>query len=120
MKNNKKLTNLINALARHEDPSSIEVLEKLGTNCENDEVRRITAKALIEKNSDESLSIVINNLGKGINDLSTNVAMSTINEILSLENKEQAIKILEDTQANHEEEAVRETANSVKALIEFC
>lgn len=119
-KNNKRLTNIINALARHEDSSAIAVLEKLGTNCENDEVRRITAKALVNRNSPESLAIVINEQGKGINDLNTNVAMSAINDILSLKNKEEAVKLLSETEVNHEQESVRETAHSIKALIEFC
>ena len=51
MNNNKKLSNIIDALAHHEDQSSIEVLERVGTNCPDDEVRSLTAKALISKNT---------------------------------------------------------------------
>lgn len=117
---NKRIPKLIEELARHEDALSIEVLEELGTNCEDDEVRRLTVKALISKNVPESLKIIINEEGKGINDLSTNVAMSAINEILSLDEKECALEILNETSENHESENVRETARSVKALVAFC
>ena len=57
------------------------------------------------------------NKGKGINDLSTSVAMSTINELLSLEDKAEAIRILEDTVENNSEEEVRDNARSIKALM---
>jgi hypothetical protein len=119
MKNNKKLENIIAALATHEDSSSIAVLERLGTNSANDEVRRLTAKALVSKNTNEALAILITQSGKGINDLSTNVAMGTINELLALKNKEEAIKILDETQEAHSDEEIRETARSVKALMAF-
>jgi hypothetical protein len=50
--------------------------------------------------------------------MSTIVAMSTINELLSLENKETAMKILEDTiSSDCFEEEVKENARSVKALM---
>lgn len=117
---NKKLSNIIEALSKHEDSASIAVLERLGTNSPDDEVRRLTARALINKNTTDSLSLVINQQGKGINDLSTNVAMSAINELLALKDKEEAIKILTTAEENNENESVRETAHSVKALISFC
>ena len=63
------------------------------------------------------MEVVISNEGKGINDLSTVVAMSTINELLSLEDKTEAMNILEDTVNNHTEEDVRDNARSVKALM---
>ena len=116
---NKKLNNIIEALSKHDDPSSIGVLERLGTNCENDNVRRLTAKALISKNAHDSLAVVISEKGKGINDLSTNVAMSAINELLLLKDKAEAVKILTDTQEQHSDEEVRETARSVKALMDL-
>ena len=65
----------------------------------------------------DSLNVVISNKGKGINDMSTVVAMSTINELLSLNDKTEAIKILEDTVENHSDEEVRDNARSVKALM---
>ena len=119
MNNDKKLSKIIEALANHEDQSSIEVLERIGTNCPDDEVRRLTAKALVNRNTRDSLSIVIISRGKGINDLSTNVAMSAINELLSLEDKGKAMDLLSDAEENHEDKAVRETARSVKALMAF-
>lgn len=119
MNNDKKLNNIIEALSQHEDESAIAVLGKIGTNCPDDEVRRLTAKALIRRNTKDSLSVVITNPGKGINDLSTNVAMSTINELLSLKDKAEAIKVLDETEESNEDENVRETVRSVKALMAF-
>ena len=72
---------------------------------------------MVRKNVHDSLEVVISNQGKGINDLSTVVAMSTINELLALEDKTEAINILEDTVNNHSEEDVRDNARSVKALM---
>ena len=60
---------------------------------------------------------MIINQGKGINDLSPAVAMSTINEILSLKDKSEVIKILDDTINMHSDEAVKENARSVKSLL---
>ena len=116
---NKNLSLLIEALSRHEDSASVEVLERLGTNSQDDEVRMLTSKALVNKNTHDSLSIVILEKGKGINDLSANVAMSTINELLSLDDKTEAMDILSNTAQMHSDEEIRETANSVKALMTF-
>lgn len=108
---------IIDALTLHTDPESIDVLNDVGTNSAIDEVRELTSRALVRKNIHDSLDVVISNQGKGINDLSTVVAMSTINELLSLDNKDEAIKILENTIENHAEEDVRDNARSVKALM---
>ena len=115
--NNRKVKNIIEALCLHQDPASIRVLEEMGTNSSNDEIRELTARALIRKNMHESLSVAITNKGKGINDMSTVVAMSTINELLALENKTEALNILSDTVEMHSDEEVRENARSVKALM---
>jgi len=115
----RNLKKIINALRDNKDESAVEVLDRIGTNCSEDEVRRLTAKALVERNTNSSLAIVISEVGKGINDLSTNVAMSTINEILSLKDKERALEILIQTEQNNEDMNVKETARSVKALVEF-
>lgn len=115
--NSRKIRNIIEALCQHEDASSISVLEARGTNSADDEIRELTARALVRKNMHDSLSVVITNKGKGINDMSTVVAMSTINELLSLDNKEEAISILTDTVEMHSDEEVRENARSVKALM---
>ena len=56
---------IIEALGRHEDDASIDVLEDLGPNSSREEVREETAKALIRKNNEKALRIVIANKGKG-------------------------------------------------------
>ena len=109
--------NIIDGLAMHQNPESVAVLEDIGTNSKVDEIRDMTAKTLVQKNMPESLRVVITIIGKGINDLSTSVAMSTINELLSLEDKAEAIRILEDTVENNSEEEVRDNARSIKALM---
>ena len=119
MNNNKKLSNIIEALSQHENDAAVEVLERVGTNCADDEVRRLTARALVSRNTQDSLSVVILKKGKGINDMSTNVAMGTINELLALNDKSEALKILDLAQESNCDEAVKETARSVKALMAF-
>ncbi len=120
-KNNKnfdKVSNIIESLTINPNPDSVEVLEEIGTNSSIDEVREMTSRALVKRNETNSLNVVISNRGKGINDMSTVVAMSTINELLSLENKEEAMKVLENT-INSEsfDDEVKENARSVKALM---
>ena len=99
-KNMKHIANIINGLANRDDFESIEVLEEIGTNSAVDAIREMTVKALVRKNVPESLKIIIKYEGKGINDLSTGVAMSAINELLGLQNKAFAMEILEDTVAH--------------------
>lgn len=120
MNRDKKITNIIEALGRKKDIESIQVLEEVGTNCDENEVRRLTARALINKNCEEALEVVILRDGKGINDLNTSVAMSTINDLLALDDKEHALRVL--TRAEEEEDyakTIKETARSVKALMTF-
>lgn len=121
MKNNKnfnKVSNIIESLTINPNPDSVAVLEEIGTNSSIDEVREMTSRALVKRNENESLSVVIGSRGKGINDMSTVVAMSTINELLSLENKEEAMKVLERTISSEGfDEEVKENARSVKALM---
>ncbi len=113
-----KVSVIIEALGKNNDPDAVDVLEEIGTNSSIDDVREMTSRALVKRNDEKSLSVVITNRGKGINDLSTVVAMSTINELLSLEDKEQAMKILEDTiNSEDSEDEIRENARSVKALM---
>ena len=116
---NKNLSNVIDALSKHQDEASIAVLERLGTNSENEDVRMLTSKALVKRNTRDSLSVAILRAGKGINDLSTNVAMSTINELLSLDDKTEAMNILSEVEQMELQDEVRETAKSVKALMAF-
>lgn len=121
MKNNKnfnRVSDIIESLTINPNPDSVAVLEEIGTNSSIDEVRELTSRALVKRNEPDSLSVVISNRGKGINDMSTVVAMSTINELLSLEDKEHAMKVLEDAISSESfDEEVKENARSVKALM---
>ena len=113
-----RVSDIIESLTINPNPDSVAVLEEIGTNSSIDEVREMTARALVQRNETASLTIVISNRGKGINDMSTVVAMSTINSLLSLEDKEEAMRILENTISNDDlAEDVRENARSVKALM---
>ncbi len=116
---NKRLTNVVEALVMHDSPEALDVLERIGTNCAIDDVRRLIDRVLVRKNTPESLSIVISKKGKGINDLSTSVAMSTINELLSLEDKTNAVSVLTKIQETTEDVDLKGTASSVKTLMEF-
>jgi len=115
----KKLNNIIEALGKHHDIDSVRVLNEIGTNSSNDEVRELASKALVRKNVKESLEVVIKNKGKGINDLSARVAMSAINELLALKNKEVATAVLDEVINSEGEKEVQDTARSVKALMSF-
>lgn len=120
MDNNKKIRNIIQALGEHKDTqAAIDLLTEFGTNSPDDEIRELTAQTLIRKNIHESLRVVLISKGKGINDLSARVAMASINELLALKDKTEAIKILDDTIKLHSEEDVRNTARSVRALMTF-
>ena len=114
-----KVANIIEALGKHHDNSSIEVLVKVGTNCENDEIRELTARALIRKNDEKALRYMLLSRGKGVNDLSSNVAMSTINEIIALKDKTKLYKIIDDTLTENIDNDIRDTIRSVKALITY-
>ncbi len=113
----KDVTNIIDGLERNENPETIAILEDVGTNSKIDAIREMTSRALVKKNMHDSLKVVITNKGKGINDMSTVVAMSTINELLSLNDKSEAMKILEETVDQNSDEEVRDNARSVKALM---
>ena len=113
----KDVTNVIEGLGLNPNPETISILEDVGTNSKIDAIREMTARALVKKNMHDALKVVITNKGKGINDMSTVVAMSTINELLSLEDKSEAMKILEDTVEMHSDEEVRDNARSVKAFM---
>lgn len=118
--NTSRINNIIEALSKHEDAeNAIRILNAIGTNSPIDEIREKTAQALIRRNTHDSLKIALIEKGKGIHDLSTRVAMSSINEVLALSDKTEAIRILEDTMNLHSDEAVRDTARSVRALVEF-
>ena len=114
---NRNVMEIIEALSAHQDNDSIRVLEELGTNSPDNEIREFTSRALVRKNIHDALKVVIINQGKGINDLSPSVAMSTINEILALKDKSEVIRILDDTINMHSDETVKENARSVKSLL---
>lgn len=117
-KNFNRVTDIIDSLTINPNPEAVAVLEEIGTNSSIDEVREMTAKALVKRNEPASLAVVISQKGKGVNDMSTVVAMSTINCLLSLEDKQEAMKVLENTISDETfEEDVRENARSVKALM---
>lgn len=115
-----KIKNIIKSLGEHKDSeAAIQLLTKMGTNSQDDEIREITAQTLIRKNTHDSLKVMLLSKGKGINDLSARVAMASINELLALKDKKEAIKILDDTIKMHSDEEVRNTARSVRALMTF-
>lgn len=117
--NTERINNIIESLGRHKDEDSIRVLNEIGTNCAIDEIREKTAHALIQKNSPEALRIVIASEGKGINDLSARVAMSSINEILEMKDKTEVMKVLDETLETSEVQQIKDTARSVKTLITY-
>ncbi len=108
---------IIEALGRHEDSEAINVLRDLGTNSPKEEIREETAKALSRRNTDESLRILIANKGKGINDLSTKVALSTVSSLLELQDKTELLKVLNETIEGNTEDEIKDTARSLRALI---
>ena len=113
----KNVTNIIEGLGQNPNSESVTILEDIGTNSKVDAIRELTSRALVKRNENSSLKVVITNKGKGINDMSTIVAMSTINELLSLNDKTEAMKVLTDTVEMHSDEEVRDNARSVKALM---
>lgn len=113
----KNVSNIIEGLGMNPNSECIGILEDVGTNSKVDAIREMTSRALVKRNEMDSLKVVITNKGKGINDMSTVVAMSTINELLALSDKTNAMSILEDTVENHSDEEVRDNARSVKALM---
>ena len=113
----RNVSNIIEGLGMNPNSEAISILEDVGTNSKIDAIREMTSRALVKRNEIDSLKVVITNKGKGINDMSTVVAMSTINELLSLTDKSIAMEILQDTVENHFDEEVRDNARSVKALM---
>lgn len=113
----KNVTNIIEGLGMNSNPEVVSILEDVGTNSKVDAIREMTSRVLVRRNEQEALKVVISNKGKGINDMSTVVAMSTINELLSLNDKTEAMRVLTDTVEMHSDEEVRDNARSVKALM---
>ena len=117
--NQDRISNIIEALGKHSDEDSIRVLNEIGTNSSIDEIREKTAHALIRKNSPVSLRLVVASEGIGINDMSARVAMSSINEILEMEDKSKVLEVLDETLENSQIQQVKDTARSVKTLITY-
>lgn len=113
----KNVSNIIEGLGMNPNSECIGILEDVGTNSKIDAIREMTSRALVKRNEEDALRVVIANKGKGINDMSTVVAMSTINELLSLTDKSIAMKVLTNTVEMHSDEEVRDNARSVKALM---
>lgn len=113
----KNVSNIIEGLGMNTNAECVSILEDIGTNSKIDAIREMTSRALVKRNEHESLKVVITNKGKGINDMSTIVVMSTINELLSLPDKTEAMKVLTDTIEMNTDEEVRDNARSVKALM---
>lgn len=113
----KNVSNIIEGLGMNPNSECIGNLEDVGTNSKIDAIREMTSRALVKRNEEDALRVVIANKGKGINDMSTVVAMSTINELLSLTDKTIAMKVLSNTVEMHSDEEVRDNARSVKALM---
>ena len=109
--------NIIEALKLKNDDEAIDVLRDVGTNSSREDVREKTVEALISKNSDKALRVLVANEGKGINDLSTKVAFSTIAQLVSLQDKTELIKILDETINDNVPDEVKITARSLKTLI---
>jgi len=109
---------IIEALGRHTDEAATDILKEIGTNSSREDVREETAKALIRRNSENSLRILVANEGKGINDLSTKVALSTVNTLLELQDKSELLKVLNQTIDGKEmKDEIKNTARSLRALI---
>ncbi len=113
----KNVSNIIEGLGMNPNSECIGILEDVGTNSKIDAIREMTSRALVKRNEEDALRVVISNKGKGINDMSTVVAMSTINELLSLTDKTIAMRVLTNTVEMHSDEEVRDNARSVKALM---
>ncbi|MDD3594542.1 MAG: hypothetical protein PHX18_07940 [Candidatus Gastranaerophilales bacterium] len=113
----KNALKIIEALGRHDDMNAVAVLEDVGTNSAKEEIRTETAKALIRRNSCDALRILLTKQGKGVHDLSTKVAMTTVNGLLALEDKTELLKIIDETISHNKEEEFLNTAKSLRALI---
>jgi hypothetical protein len=77
----------------------------------------MTCCALVKKNTPDSLKIVTANEGKGINDMSKIVAMRTISELINLEDKITAIRVLDEVSQNGETQAIQDHALAVRNIL---
>jgi hypothetical protein len=112
-----EISKIVEALGKHSDNSAVAVLEEIGTNSSDDLVRELTANALINRNTNDSLRIILINKGKGIHDMSPSVADAAINGLKALTDKSEAVKILDETISSENEESVITMAKAVKEII---
>lgn len=108
---------LIKALEIHSDTDSIHVLERIGTNNVNDKIREATAIALVNKNTVDSLKVILLKKGKGINDLSPQVVDTTIKHLNKLKDKTQVNKLLDDAIDSETCDKIKERALLVKQML---
>jgi len=111
------VSDIIAALGKHSDEAAIGVLEKVGTNCSDNEVRKMTAKALIQRNTHDSLKVLIINKGKGIHDYNEDVSKSVVGMLKAQKDKSETLKILEDTIEFHSDNEVKEKSEEVRNII---
>lgn len=111
------ISEIIEALGKHPDSSAVGVLEEIGTNCSDNEVRKMTAKALIERNTHESLKILLINRGKGIHDYQKDVFEDVTGLLKNMTDKSEVIKILNDTINLHSDMDVKSRAKTIKELL---
>lgn len=112
-----EISKIIEALGRHSDNSAVGVLEEIGTNSSDDLVRELTANALINRNTNDALRLVLIYKGKGIHDLSPTVADAAINSLKALTDKTEAVKILDETISSENEESIIIMAKAVREII---
>lgn len=115
--NLKEISNIIEALSRHADESAVQVLEELGTNSNDDLVREMTVQALIKRNTHDALRVALIYKGKGIHDMNASVVESAINSLKTLNDKSEALRILDDTINLHSDYDVKLQASFVKDQI---
>lgn len=119
LKNYDNVNLLIEALGKNTDERSIRILEDLGTNSPVDFIRSCTAIALIRKNTTESLRLMVSRKGKGINDLSPKVCEITVNELLNLDDKTEALKVLRESIKMTSDKKVKINSRSVKTVLDL-
>jgi hypothetical protein len=113
----REISQIIETLGRHADESAVRVLEDVGTNCPDEFVRQVTAKALVNRNSEDSLRIILTREGKGLYDMNPSVVEAVVDSLRNLSDKSEAIKLLDDASINGPNDFVRSKAYEVKQLI---
>ncbi len=113
----REISQIIETLGRHADETAVRVLEDVGTNCPDDFVRQVTARALVNRNNEDSLRIILTREGKGLYDMNPGVVEAVVDSLRNLSDKSEAIRLLDDTSVNGPNDYVRAKAYEVKQLI---